>query len=257
MKKSDLIKVIREIVRQEVKKELPNALAQVFAQIMGQAQRPEVHSMNTVRYLQPAKPVYAGTPLPHEPSKEEIPSEVPEEVDEMTSLKAQLSEMFNGGAPVKKIQQHTVPQPKQFTKNPVLNEILNQTRGFSSSERMAMRAGGGGGVAMSPAVAMAASGYSGGAIVSETGVGQMMDENELGFMRGVPTMPGADSPVVAQLPVQQVPIPVSDTAIPAAALGQVSALDIKNHPDLPDSIKGVLNRDYRSLVKTFNRDRNK
>lgn len=243
MKKSDLIKVIREIVKQELKKELPNALAQVFAQMMGQAQRPEVHSINTVRYLPKSEP-----PVPQ-------PETEKDEVDEMVSLKAQLSEMFNGEAPVKRTQPVARPQQKQFTKNPVLNEVLNQTRGFSSNERMAMRAGGGGGLAMSPGVAMAAASYGGGAAVSETGVGQMMDESEVGFMRGVPTMPGASGPVLTELPTHAQTLREGQEggSAPLEGLPVDSALDLKNHPALPDSIKGILSRDYRSLVRAMDK----
>lgn len=250
MKKSDLIKVIREIVKQELKKELPNALAQVFAQMMGQVQRPEVHSINTVRYLQPAKVV--GTSLPHQPSKEEMPNDVPEEVDEMTSLKSQLAEMFNSGSPVKKVQQTAAPKPKQFTKNPILNEVLNQTRGFNSSERMANRVGGMG-AGMSPAVAMAAGAY---AAPSATGAGEMMRGEELGFMRNVPGMPGADSPVLTELPAHAAPVMHEGQEggpAPMEGLAVDSALDLKNHPALPDSIKGILSRDYRSLVRAMDK----
>jgi len=202
MKKNDLIKVIREIVKQELKKELPNALAQVFSNLMGD-QRPAVHSINTVRYINP--PVNAvGKQYPHTPSQVEIPDEVPTEIDEMSSLKSQLTEMFNNGTPVKRNAQPqaSVPPAKQFTSNPVLNEVLNQTRPFNSSERMAMRAGGGAGLAMSPAVAIAAAGFQGSSPAQAvTGVGEMMPEEEVGFMRNIPTMPGANSPVLTELPV--------------------------------------------------------
>ena len=243
MKKSDLIKVIREIVRQEIKKELPNALAQWFAlNVMGQPQQPQIHSINTVRNVPKSEP-----PVPQ--------PEAPE--DEMASLKSQLQEMFHGGTPVQRVapQPQAAPQQKRFTANPVLNEILNQTRGFNSNERMANRVGGMGS-AMSPAVAMAASGYGGSAGPSVTGAGQMMDGQDLGFLRNVPGMPGSDGPVLTELPAHaqsSLREGMEGGAAPLESLGAVSALDLKNHPALPDSIKGILNRDYRSLVRAMDK----
>ena len=235
MKKNDLVKVIREIVKQELKRELPNALAQCFSQLMGQPQQPEIHSINTVRRLPKSIP----------------PVSVPEDpVDEMTSLKSQLQEMFNGGgtAPVRRTAQQSTQQPvRQFTKDPILNEVLNQTRPFNGSERMANRVGGMGG-----GVAMAAGNYAAPA-AAETGVGQLMDTSELSFLRNIPGMPGADTPFISEIPTGQVRDGQEGGGAPLESLGQVSALDLKNHPALPDSIKGILNRDYRSLVRAMDK----
>jgi len=243
MKKDDLVKVIRAIVKQEIKKELPTALAQVFAQMMGQAQKPQIHSMNMVRNLAPSTP-----PVP----QPELP-----EVDETANLKAQLQEMFAGGVSIQRAQPQTAPQMtpqmRTFTKDPVLNEVLNQTRGFNSSERMANRVGGMG-AGMSPAVAMAASGYSssGG---STTGAGEMMEGQDLGFLQKIPGMPGADAPVIDHIPTSRGM--VQEGHAPLEAMGAVSALDLKNHPALPDSIKGILTRDYRSLVRAMDKGKKK
>lgn len=235
MKKDDLVKVIRAIVKQEIKKELPTALAQVFSQMMGQSQQPQIHSINMVRNLKPSHP-----PVP----QPELP-----EVDETANLKAQLQEMFAGGVSIQRAQPQAAPPMRTFTKDPVLNEVLNQTRGFNSSERMANRVGGMG-AGMSPAVAMAASGYapSGG---STTGAGEMMEGQELGFLQKIPGMPGADAPVVDHIPTSRGM--VQEGHAPLEGLGAVSALDLKNHPALPDSIKGILTRDYRSLVRAMDK----
>lgn len=225
MKKNDLIKVIREIVKQELKKELPTALAQVFQKLMG-GQQPEIHGLNFSR-----------------PIKQSVPTPPPtEEVDETAMLKEQLQQMFAGEDIVRRSP--AVPPVKKFTSNPILNEVLNQTRPFNSSEKMAMRAGG----AISPGVAMAAAAYTSPSAASTTGVGEMMDDSGLNFMKGVPTMPGANSPVLAELPIGQ-----GGGSAPLEGLGQVSALDIKNHPALPESIKGILNRDYRSLIRAMDK----
>ncbi len=237
MKKDELVKVIRAIVKQEIKKELPNALAQWFAQTMmgrpttvGQSRTPEQ---------------YIGQALPHKPSAEEMPQQQSEEVDETALLKEQLREMFNGDAPVQRAQPQAPQQPKkQYTNNPLLNEVLNQTRPFNGSERMAMRVGGGG---VSPGVMMAAAGYDTPPEPSTTGVGQMMENNDLGFMRNVPGMPGADLPMLTSPPAGQA------GAIPMEALGTLSALDIKNHPAVPENIRNILSRDYRSLVRAMDK----
>lgn len=235
MKKNDLIRVIREIVRQEIKKELPSALSQVFSNLMGKVQPPVPPKPNTIR----------PTEQPPETQSTE------EEIDETAMLKAQLQEMFNGNASVKRVAQQ-VPAIK-FTSNPVLNEILNKTRPFNSSERMAMRAGGG--LAMSPGVAMAAARLDASPGPATTGVGEMMSSEELGFLNKIPTMPGSDVPVVSEIPTGRVQLREGQEGGPAPleALGEISALDVKNHPALSDSIKGILNRDYRSLVRAMNK----
>lgn len=240
MKKNDLIKVIREIVKQELKKELPNALAQVFAQMMGQAQ-PQIHSINTVRPVPKSEP---PVPQPEEPE------------DEMASLKSQLQEMFSGGTPVQRnaAAPQAPPQPKRFTNNPVLNEVLNQTRPFNGMERRANSVGGMG-AAMSPAVAMAAGAYTAPAAAA-TGAGEFMDSKELGFLNKIPGMPGADGPVLTELPAHARPPlreGVEGGAAPLEGMAIDSALDLKNHPALPDSIKGILSRDYRSLVRAMDK----
>ena len=244
MKKSDLIKLIREIVRQEIKKELPNALAQWFAlNVMGQSQQSRVQSIDTTKNLSKnEQPV----------SQPQIPAD---EVDKMASLKSQLQEMFNGGAPIQKAtSQQTSPQQKRFTSNPVLNEILNQTKPFNNSERMANRVGGGGAAVMSPGVAMAAAQFTPAA--STTGVGEMMSESDLEFMKNVPSMPGANDPVLTELPACTAPVlQEGQEGGPAPMEGMAidSALDLKNHPALPDSIKNILSRDYRSLVRAMDK----
>lgn len=223
MKKDDFVKIIRAIVKQEIKKELPNALTQVFQSLMVKS---------------PVK-----TQEKPEPNKQKEPENSEDNSDLNRNLKSQLKEILEHGEPVERIQK-PVPQ-KKYTDNPVINEILNQTSPFNSDARMAMRANGGGGVAMSPAVAIAARGYST-TQNATTGVGEMMDGEDLSFLKKIPGMPGADAPFVSELPTNKQPAFES----PIVG-GQPSALDLKNHPALPDSIKGILNRDYRSLVRAM------
>ena len=110
---------------------------------------------------------------------------------------------------------------------------------------MAMGVGGSG---MSPSVMMAAasSGYAPQSqMVAPTGPGQMMESEELGFLSKIPGMPGADAPFVTA--------PPSRMAESAPVSGEVSALDLKNHPALPENIRTVLTRDYRSLVRAMDK----
>lgn len=247
MKKTDLIKVIREIVRQELKKELPNALAQTFTKLMGQAQNHKININNNPNL---------NTIISAE---EDIPVQSSNEMDEMESLKSQLSEMLNKGhAPTKRNQmpqqKQQFVQSKQYTNNPVLNEVLNATRPFNSGERMAMRAGGGAMGMVSPGVAMAASRYS--SSDTSMGVGQMMEDSELNFMNNVPGMPGVNNgPMLTNLPTHAQPIHEGQEGGTAPLNGMAidSALDLKNHPSLPDNIKNILNRDYRSLVRAMDK----
>jgi hypothetical protein len=239
MKKDDLVKIIRAIVKQEIKKELPNALAQVFTQMMGQTQ-PQMHGLNVVRNVPKSEPPF---PQPETPE------------DEIDSLKGQLQEMLSHGLPVRAAAPQSVPASKKFTNNPLLNEVLNQTRPFNGSERMANRVGGGG--AMSQGVMMAAHGYDA-PQASTTGVGQLMDNDELSFLNNIPGMPGADVATVSQLPVANGRGFVGEGQAPLAALPEtISALDIRNHPALPSSIKSVLTRDYRSLVRAMDKKKPK
>lgn len=245
MKKDDLVKVIRAIVKQELKKELPIALAQVFQNLMGQ-QPPMASAFGKPKN-------YIGQALPKPPSAKEMPDEQPDEFEQAALLKEQLREMFNGDTPVARVQAQPAPQPKRFTNNPLLNEVLNQTRPFNSDERMAMRVGGGvGGTGVAPAVAMAAASF--GPIAGPTsmpGVGQMMDSEELGFLNKIPGMPGSDQPMLANLP------PGVQPAMEAPSMGQPSALDFKHSDALPETLRNALSRDYRSLVQAMDKGKKK
>jgi hypothetical protein len=260
MKKDDLVKVIRAIVKQELKKELPVALAQVFKNLMG-GNGPS----KTANYFPQSPPVSAvGREIPHTPSAEEMPNPQPEELDETALLKQQLREMFNGDAtPAKQPAQRSQPpqaaqSKKQYTSNSLLNEVLNQTRPFNSSERMAMRVGGGGVASMAPGVAMAAAEFT--PSTGAPGVGDLMNNDELGFMNKIPGMPGADQPMFTAPPTgHSARMTEGQTGGPAPmeTMGQASALDFKNSSVLPASIRNVLTRDYRSLVRAMDKGKKK
>ena len=106
MKKSELTQltqIIECLVAKEVRKQLPTIIAETFQNMMG----------NKV-VIQPEP----------QPLKEEVTEPVEADPDE---FKASLRELFEGVTPVKMSgapQQRTM---KQYTKNPVLNQILNDT----------------------------------------------------------------------------------------------------------------------------------
>jgi len=242
MKKGDLIKIIREIVRQEIKKELPNALAQMFSSIADR-NRPDTDITNTECHID------------NHSKTSEKSSELSEETERAALLREQLRDMFNDeGGSIKNVARPQIPPQyapmpkKQFTKDPILNDVLNQTRPFNQNERMAMGVGG-----MSPSVMMAAdnSGYTSQTNnqIPMTGTGQLMDEKELGFLSKIPGMPGSDAPFVTE-PLTQHKMQ-SSISIPDS--GEVSALDLKNNPALPKNIRNILTRDYRSLVRAMDK----
>jgi hypothetical protein len=231
MKKDDFIKVVRIIVKQELKKELPNALAQCFQTLMA-GKRDNISS--------PTVPPVESPSVSSEENSE----------DELTSLKGQLKEMLNQGTST--APRPNPPQKKIFSKNPLLNEILNQTRSTSEYERSNGQSAARFGMAPTPTAAMV-SGFSEHPALAATGVGELMSGNELSFMDNIPGMPGADSPAVSQLPTNGGRM-LSENQAPMAGLPEtVSALDVRNHPALPDTIKNVLKRDYRSLVRAMDK----
>jgi len=223
MKKDDLIRIIRAIVRQELKKELPIALAQFFQKL---AIKNKENILDT--------PEFKDQKTIKEPDKNDDLENVDDSDNSDIKLKHQLKEMFDGNIPIPKTQKTPLP-PKKFTKNPLLNEVLNNTLPFNSSEKMAMRTGG-----VSPSVMMEALNFT-------TGVGEMMNPSETQFPNKVPDMPGSNivpsSNVTPSVPMSNLP-------------DSISALDLKNSPALPDNIKGVLNRDYRTLMRAIDKKKN-
>lgn len=111
MKKSELTQltqIIEHLVAREVRKQLPELIAEVFQNGLN---KPILESKKQPKQVAPA------------PIQEDVQ---PEE------FKSSLKELFSGvtrneAAIVENTQ--PVAQPKQYTKNAVLNQILNETRG--------------------------------------------------------------------------------------------------------------------------------
>lgn len=125
MKTSQLTHIIRAIVAEEIKKQLPQALTEVFSTLGGKS---VVTEQRTAPVSEPVS--------------------VEDEEQPVHTMKQSLRELF-AGTPVMSPPQPAAPVKKTFTKNSVLNEVLNQTSPFSGLARQQM--GG-----MSPAAAMAA-----------------------------------------------------------------------------------------------------
>jgi len=117
MKKSEitqLTQIIEHLVAREVRKQLPKIISEVFQNGLNKPVLTETQSVKNIE----------------EPIKENV---------EQNELKTSLKELFSGvtpsipsndGASIQKVQ-------KQYTKNPILNQILNETSGdLKQRERM-------------------------------------------------------------------------------------------------------------------------
>jgi hypothetical protein len=199
MKKNELTHIIREIVAEEIRRELPSAIAEVFQSVLGQKQ---VVSEQVTSIKRPIDP--------------------PEiEKDDEINLKQSLKEMF-AGTPVMSPPQ-VQQKPKNFTKNPVLNEILNKTRPFSAQERTGMGAG------------MAA---------------LMAQQSGMGITEATPDFGTITMPTVTQAQLLQ------DSHAPLADLPQgVSVMDVKHHA--PPAVAGALTRNYSQMMKLIDKKKGK
>lgn len=198
MKANDLVHIIRKIVAEEIRKELPMAISEVFQNFMGKRQTISETSPDTqIRNLE------------SEP-----------ESDNSTSTRQSLRELFEGTnvmrTPVAKAE------PKRFTKNPLLNDILNETRPFNSQERHGSPMG---------ASAMAA------AVASQYGGSHDVAMPDVGVMGSNTIVP----------PVSQAQL-MSESHVPMSNLPEgVSVLDVKNQ--VPDVVSRALKRNYSDFMK--------
>lgn len=229
MKKSELTQltqIIEHLVAKEIRKQLPTVIAETFQKMMGNKQV-------VTEQRQPT----------HQPIQEQV--ELEEDKDMM--MKASLKELFSG-TPVMRTAQTQPQQQKVFTKNPVINQILNETTNdLRQRDRM-----GGGIMGYSPTLNM----IPGFNPASATGVGQMMEEDP-GFLKNIPTMPGASA---VTLPVGTPPMlreGQESNHAPLSALPEgLSALDVSSH--IPDpNVKEALTRNYSEMMKLIDKKRGK
>lgn len=201
MKKSELTQltqVIEHLVAREVRKQLPTLISEVFRNMMEN------------------KSIIAEKKVSQEPAQ------IKAEVECLQNdFKSSLTELFAGPSPkgVKEsnpVQETHVPKtPHQYTKNPVLNQILNETTGdLRYRERM-----------------VGAAAFQGG--YSPTSI-------------AAPAMPGGD--VVDGAPGEQSP---SLAALPQGT----SVLDIAKQMPLAAPVAKALTRDYSQVMKLIDKKR--
>jgi len=227
MKKSELIQltqIIEQLVRKEIKKQLPGIIAETFQNMMGKPSQSIVEQNTEKEHINEA--------VEHKSS------------ESLDDFKLSMRELFAGASPVtkQKLETGELPSPKpmrQYTKNPVINQILNETTpDLRARERMVGLAAYQGGY--NPGIPSMAS----------VGVGEMMPEAEIpAFARNMPSMPSKlpsipiSQPAVLQEGQESTHVPLS--AIPEG----ISALDIAKAGVAPPAVTEALtNYDHMRKV---------
>lgn len=204
MKKSELTQLtqlVELLVEREVKKQLPKLIGEVFQNMAGKSMVTE-----NIVHIAPTRKEYVG--------KEVEAPKVPKDPHE---FRASLKELFSGATPVTRAELEEGVAPSaprktvQYAKDPVLNQILNETTpDLKQRERMT-------------GLAAFQGGYNPGAPpqAAVVGAGEMMPESEMpAFARGMPNMPAPTAAGPA-------PAPISENHVPLAAIPEgVSALDV-------------------------------
>lgn len=229
MKKSELtqiIQIIEMVVTKEVRKQLPTIIAETFRNMMG------------------TKTIVTENKTPSRESLPEVNSEPLEEThSEQVNLKTSLRELFAGTSVMTPPPQ--TRQPRQFTKDPILNEILNETTpDLRSREGLA-------------GMAAFQGGYNPSAMASP--MMPMESGHEPAFLKNIPTM---NSPKhIPQLPIGNPPALAdgqTSTHVPLSALPEgVSALDVARHGAAPASVAGALTRNYSEMLKLIDKKKGK
>lgn len=219
MKKSEINQItqlIELIVAKEVRKQLPTIIAETFKNMMGNKSIVTEKKIASVTCSEPVQ------------ITEDVQSE---NVD----FKSSLRELF-AGTPV--MQPQTKPkQQRQFTKDPILNQILNET---------------------TPDL-RAREGLAGMAVASDAPGMMLETSSEPSFMRNVPTMGGPSQ--MSQIPIGNPPILAegqTSTHAPLSALPDgISALDVAKHGAAPAAVTGALTRNYSNMMKLIDKKRGK
>jgi hypothetical protein len=204
MKKNELINIIRDIVSEEIRRELPNSIAEVFKNILG----------NTIQESKTPK----SNIQPPKKSKPSLVESLINDEDDELSMKQSLREMFNGNAEIPTRQ--PTREVKQFAKNPIFNEILNETRPFSQQERTG----------------------------AYGGVTSMVDGGNY-------SMDSQIDPGIINRPVSQNEL-TRDEHIPLSDLPQnISVMDVAKHAPAP--VARALTRDYSQMMKLIDKKKGK
>lgn len=236
MKKSELSQIkqlIEIIVAKEVRKQLPAIIAETFQNMMGKSIVSETKKQAPVIQAELEDNIF------------DTDSDINEVQNEQINLKQSLREVF-AGTSVMQVQPQT-RQPKQFTKNPILNKILNETvPDLRSREKM---------------VGMAA--FQGGYSPSAMPAAPMMPmENspEPSFMRNVPSMNGGTAHS-SPIPVGRPPVLIEgqeSNHAPLSALPEgISALDMAKQGAAPATVTSALTRNYSQMLKLIDKKKGK
>jgi hypothetical protein len=195
MKKSELTQltqVIEHLVAREVRKQLPGLIAEIYR---NPANKPII-----------AEKVVAADPLI---SEEATPDD----------FKASLRELFAGATPTHPV---AAPAPKHYTKDPILNQVLNETKGDLRS-----REGMGG-------IAAMLAGYGNSPVMAEMPtVGDMS------------SIIGSQEPVVLQEGQESSHAPLS--TIPQG----ISVLDVARQVPMAKPVAQALTKNYSALMKAI------
>jgi len=209
MKKSELTQltqIIEHLVAREVRKQLPSIIAETFQNMMGK-------SVVTERIAE------------IQPIQEEVELQENKIGEEPSDFKASLRELF-AGTPVMRTPAppEQVRQPRKYAKDPILNQILNETKSdLRDRERL-----------------VGAAAFQG------------------GYSPSLNMVPGFN-PDVASIPISTPP-PLIEGQVsnhaPMAALPEgTSVLDLKQHA--PAAVKGALTRNYSQMMKLIDKKRGK
>jgi hypothetical protein len=212
MKKSELTQLtqlIEVLVTRELRKQLPKLIGEVFQNMAGKS----IVSEN----IQPARKDYIA--------KEVDTPTIPKDTNEFRSS---LKELFSNSTPVTRsdleegLHSEQPRAMKQYTKDPILNKVLNETvPDLKSRERMTGLAAfqGGYNPGMPPAAAV-------------VGAGEMMPQSELpSFSKGQLT------------PSQQSPSVIQENHIPAGSIPEgISALDVAKAGIIPPLVTEALTK---------------
>lgn len=230
MKKSELTQltqIIEHLVAREVRKQLPAIISETFQNMMG-------------------KKVVTEQKRAPQPIQEDV--EIQENTIEEgpTDFKASLRELFAGTAVMQKAPQPSPTEVRQYTKNPILNQILNETTGdLRSRERLVGAAAFQGGY--SPSLSMVP-GFN-----PNAAGGEMQPEAD-GFLNNIPTMPAGNPVAISRPPV--LAEGQTSTHVPLSALPEgVSALDVARHVPLKPEVTKALTKNYSQMLKLMDKKR--
>lgn len=220
MKKSEftqLTQIIECLVAKEIKKQLPRVLAEAVKNVIDN-NRPSI--------VEQTQKDYVGELV-----------EQPIENDQ-SEFKTSLRELFAGTSVMSRPTPAT-NTPRQFAKDPVLNQILNETvSDLRHREGM---------------VGMAAmqGGYNLNASMAPVMMEEAANASEPSFMRNAPSMPISRPPVLHE--GQE-----SNHAPMAAVLSEgVSVLDIAKQVPLAAPVAQALTKNYSAMMKLIDKKRGK